>query len=46
MPDTTLLTYPGLGHDLPEALWGDVADAIVANTRSALSEARLRRRAR
>jgi pimeloyl-ACP methyl ester carboxylesterase len=27
-----LLTFPGMGHDLPEALWGPVSDAIVANT--------------
>jgi pimeloyl-ACP methyl ester carboxylesterase len=27
-----LVTIPGMGHDLPEALWGPVCDAIVANT--------------
>ncbi len=27
-----LMTIPGMGHDLPEALWGPVGDAIVANT--------------
>jgi pimeloyl-ACP methyl ester carboxylesterase len=27
-----LVTIPGMGHDLPEALWGPVSDAIVANT--------------
>jgi pimeloyl-ACP methyl ester carboxylesterase len=27
-----LLTFPGMGHDLPEALWGPVSDAIVDNT--------------
>ena len=26
-----LITYPGMGHDLPEILWNDVSDAIVAN---------------
>jgi pimeloyl-ACP methyl ester carboxylesterase len=30
-----LLTFPGMGHDLPEALWGPVGDAIVANTHMA-----------
>jgi pimeloyl-ACP methyl ester carboxylesterase len=32
VPDATLLTFPGMGHDLPEALWGQITDAIVANT--------------
>jgi pimeloyl-ACP methyl ester carboxylesterase len=27
-----LMTIPGMGHDLPEALWGPVCEAIVANT--------------
>jgi pimeloyl-ACP methyl ester carboxylesterase len=27
-----LLTFPGMGHDLPEALWDTITDAIVANT--------------
>ena len=27
-----LLTIPGMGHDLPQALWDTVTDAIVANT--------------
>jgi pimeloyl-ACP methyl ester carboxylesterase len=31
VPDAKLITYPGMGHDLPEPLWADVADAIVAN---------------
>jgi pimeloyl-ACP methyl ester carboxylesterase len=31
VPDAKLITYPGMGHDLPEPLWPDVADAIVAN---------------
>jgi pimeloyl-ACP methyl ester carboxylesterase len=26
-----LLTIPGMGHDLPQALWDTVTDAIVAN---------------
>lgn len=31
VPDAKLITYPGMGHDLPEPLWTDVADAIVTN---------------
>jgi pimeloyl-ACP methyl ester carboxylesterase len=27
-----LLTIPGMGHDLPQALWSTITDAIVANT--------------
>ena len=32
VPGSKLFTIPGMGHDLPEALWGMVTDAIVANT--------------
>jgi pimeloyl-ACP methyl ester carboxylesterase len=32
VPDSKLLAIPGMGHDLPEALWDIVSDAIVANT--------------
>jgi pimeloyl-ACP methyl ester carboxylesterase len=32
VPGSTLLTFPGMGHDLPEALWGTITDAIVDNT--------------
>jgi pimeloyl-ACP methyl ester carboxylesterase len=32
VPGATLLTFPGMGHDLPEPLWGAITDAIVANT--------------
>jgi pimeloyl-ACP methyl ester carboxylesterase len=32
VPGAKLLTFPGMGHDLPEALWVDVINAIVANT--------------
>jgi pimeloyl-ACP methyl ester carboxylesterase len=32
VPDSKLITIPGMGHDLPEALWGAIADAIAANT--------------
>ncbi len=31
VPGAKLVTYPGMGHDLPELLWNDMADAIVAN---------------
>jgi pimeloyl-ACP methyl ester carboxylesterase len=32
VPGSRLLTIPGMGHDLPEALWGTITDAIVDNT--------------
>ena len=32
VPGSTLMTIPGMGHDLPEPLWPDVIEAIVANT--------------
>ena len=32
VPGAKLITIPGMGHDLPEALWGTITDAIVANT--------------
>ena len=32
VPGAKLITIPGMGHDLPEALWGDITDDIVANT--------------
>jgi pimeloyl-ACP methyl ester carboxylesterase len=32
VPGSKLITFPGMGHDLPEALFGAVTDAIVANT--------------
>jgi len=28
----TLITIPGMGHDLPEPLWSQIIDAVVANT--------------
>ncbi len=31
VPGSELLVIPGMGHDLPEELWGEVTDAIVAN---------------
>jgi pimeloyl-ACP methyl ester carboxylesterase len=35
VPGSELLVVPGMGHDLPEELWGEVTDAIVANTQRA-----------
>jgi pimeloyl-ACP methyl ester carboxylesterase len=35
VPGAELLVIPGMGHDLPEELWGEVTDAIVANTQRA-----------
>jgi pimeloyl-ACP methyl ester carboxylesterase len=32
VPGSTLITIPGMGHDLPEPLWGRIIDAVVANT--------------
>jgi pimeloyl-ACP methyl ester carboxylesterase len=32
VPGSKLLTFPGMGHDLPEPLWGAITDAIVGNT--------------
>jgi pimeloyl-ACP methyl ester carboxylesterase len=31
VPGSKLLTIPGMGHDLPQALWATITDAIVAN---------------
>jgi pimeloyl-ACP methyl ester carboxylesterase len=31
VPGSKLLTIPGMGHDLPEPLWGAITDAIVDN---------------
>ncbi len=33
VPGAELLVIPGMGHDLPEALWPQIIDAIVANAR-------------
>jgi pimeloyl-ACP methyl ester carboxylesterase len=32
VPGSALLTVPGMGHDLPAALYEQIADAVVANT--------------
>jgi pimeloyl-ACP methyl ester carboxylesterase len=31
VPGSKLMLMPGMGHDLPEALWDQIIDAIVAN---------------
>ena len=36
VPGSKLIMFPGMGHDLPEALWGRITDAIVANTELAV----------
>ena len=35
MPGAELLIIPGMGHDLPTALWSKIVDAIVANAQKA-----------
>ena len=32
VPGSKLITIPGMGHDLPQELWGPITDAIVSNT--------------
>jgi len=32
VPGSKLILFAGMGHDLPEPLWGEMIDAIVANT--------------
>ncbi|HVA08474.1 MAG TPA: alpha/beta hydrolase [Acidimicrobiales bacterium] len=32
VPDSKLKVIPGMGHDLPDALWPDIVNAVVANT--------------
>jgi pimeloyl-ACP methyl ester carboxylesterase len=35
IPNAQLLTIPGMGHDMPQALWPTLVDAIVKNTERA-----------
>ncbi|QMU67229.1 alpha/beta fold hydrolase [Streptacidiphilus sp. P02-A3a] len=35
VPGAELLLLPGMGHDLPEPLWPDIADAVAANAAQA-----------
>jgi len=35
VPGSKLILIPGMGHDLPEAAWPQIIDAIVANTQLA-----------
>jgi len=32
VPGSKLITIPGMGHDLPQELWGPITDTIVSNT--------------
>jgi pimeloyl-ACP methyl ester carboxylesterase len=32
VPGAKMITYPGMGHDLPEVLWSEITEAIAANT--------------
>jgi pimeloyl-ACP methyl ester carboxylesterase len=32
IPDARLVVFPGMGHDLPRALWPEIIEAIVDNT--------------
>jgi pimeloyl-ACP methyl ester carboxylesterase len=32
VPGSKLITIPGMGHDLPEPLWAEITEAIIANT--------------
>ena len=32
IPGARLVIFPGMGHDLPRALWPDIIDAITENT--------------
>ncbi len=32
VPGSTYLTIPGMAHDLPDALWSTIIDALMANT--------------
>jgi pimeloyl-ACP methyl ester carboxylesterase len=31
VPGAKMITYPGMGHDLPEVLWNEITQAIAAN---------------
>ncbi len=38
VPGSELVIFAGMGHDLPQPLWGPIIDAIVANTARAAGE--------
>jgi pimeloyl-ACP methyl ester carboxylesterase len=40
IPGATLLTYPDMGHDLPAALWPEIADQVAAVSRRGADAAR------
>lgn len=31
IPDSKILTFEGMAHEVPEALWGEISDAVLAN---------------
>jgi pimeloyl-ACP methyl ester carboxylesterase len=35
IPDSTLRIFPGMGHELPRALWGQLVEDLAANARRA-----------
>lgn len=35
VPHARLVTYPGMGHDLPRELWDNITDEIVTSTQQA-----------
>jgi pimeloyl-ACP methyl ester carboxylesterase len=39
IPGSTLVEVQGMGHDLPEQVWPEIVDAIVANTEKAAAHA-------
>jgi pimeloyl-ACP methyl ester carboxylesterase len=39
VPGASLLAFPGMGHDLPEALWPLIVDAVSRHTSTAQSDA-------
>lgn len=39
IPDAELVAIPGMGHNLPRAVWPKVIDALVANTERAAAQA-------
>lgn len=38
VPDSRLVTYPGMGHDLPEELWPTLIGEITEHARRAAKE--------
>ncbi|MGC8480324.1 MAG: alpha/beta fold hydrolase [Acidimicrobiales bacterium] len=40
IPGASLLVFEGMGHDVPEALWPEIRDTVLANVRRAEREGR------